>query len=156
MSTESMVTQAALEPCPFCGCEAEFHPTFWGLQPQISCQCGAKVWAHSEAEALSAWNTRTAAQPEREAVALLRELRDNIGAASLARNPIGMSIRDRVDIFLRDAALTTPAPAVSTDAEPLPVEYYLWLASIEPDVRVRDLTAAEVADLLSRIRGEGK
>lgn len=49
-----------------------------------------------------------------------------------------------------------PAPVVSTDAEPLPVEYYLWLASIEPDVRVRDLTAEEVSDLLSRIRGEGE
>lgn len=44
---------------------------------------------------------------EREAVGLLKELRDNIGAASLARNPIGISIRDRVDMFLR-AALAQP------------------------------------------------
>lgn len=44
---------------------------------------------------------------EGEAVNLLKELRDNIGAASLVRNPVGISIRERVDTFLR-AALAQP------------------------------------------------
>jgi hypothetical protein len=39
---------------------------------------------------------------------------------------------------------------------PLPVEYYLWLASIEPDVRVRDLTAGEVAGLIAALRAGGE
>lgn len=37
---------------------------------------------------------------------------------------------------------------------PLPVEYYLWLATIERDVRVRDLTASEVASLLTALKPE--
>jgi hypothetical protein len=35
---------------------------------------------------------------------------------------------------------------------PLPVAYYLWLATIEPDVRVRDLTADEAAGLVEALR----
>ena len=36
--------------------------------------------------------------------------------------------------------------------EPLPIEYYIWLASIEPDVRARDLTAEEISRLRKALR----
>jgi hypothetical protein len=52
------MTGEAIKPCPFCGGEAKSRPTFFDLQPQIACACGAKIWAHTEAEATAAWNTR--------------------------------------------------------------------------------------------------
>lgn len=44
------------------------------------------------------------------------------------------------------------APTVAEQQQPLPVEYYLWLATIEPDVRLRDLTADEIAGLVTALR----
>jgi hypothetical protein len=46
-------------------------------------------------------------------------------------------------------------PKPLTPDEPLPVAYYLWLATIERDVRVRDLTADEVAGLIAALRSDG-
>lgn len=66
----------------------------------------------SERDVLAADKTRLV-----EAFSLLRLLRDNIGAASLARNILGMSIRDRVDIFIRDASAFIPAPSVKAEAD---------------------------------------
>jgi len=52
-----------LLPCPFCGSapcsdEDDSHSTAW----EIKCSCGAApyVWERTKAEAVIAWNTRTA------------------------------------------------------------------------------------------------
>lgn len=64
--TDHPLTEVELLPCPFCGGEAKLHPTLWGLQPQISCECGGKFWAYTEAQAIAAWNTRSSLQPSTE------------------------------------------------------------------------------------------
>lgn len=66
----SEVTQAALEPCPFCGGEAFTVEEHWrdgsirGGEP-ICKGCGVKMprhWSKRKADAIAAWNTRLTAQ----------------------------------------------------------------------------------------------
>lgn len=64
----SEVTQAALEPCPFCGSgEIETYDGFAEFEGEadwaVFCNmCEATVCGNTEAEAITAWNTRLTAQ----------------------------------------------------------------------------------------------
>lgn len=70
----SEVTQAALEPCPFCGGEAFTVEEHWrdgsirGGEP-ICKGCGVKMprhWSKRKAGAITAWNTRLTAKSGEE------------------------------------------------------------------------------------------
>jgi restriction alleviation protein, Lar family len=161
MSTESMVAQA-LEPCPFCGGaagiihgikregEATFCRVYCG-----SCQVRQRADHPNRAEAIAAWNTRTAAQPEREAVFAVGVKPGDIPPSATVADPL--------------TALTTPAPAVSTDEI---VEPLARAAADDPEARriaakcgtvCFDDMDAETQEfwrciaraILSRLRGEG-
>lgn len=81
----SEATQAALEPCPFCGSDqiatsdgfADFEDEpDWGAFCKM---CEATVCRHTEVEASSAWNTRLTAQSGDDK-AIMRELRPSKAA----------------------------------------------------------------------------
>ena len=62
----SELTQAALEPCPFCGTTCDTVATIDGspieMHSVICRSCGAMIPRATEAEAIAAWNTRLTAQ----------------------------------------------------------------------------------------------
>ncbi len=155
--TEAMlpVTQA-LEPCPFCGGEAEFHPTFWGLQPQVSCQCGAKVWAYSETESITAWNTRIASQSERESV--LEEAAKVAGTRYARHGSELGTVRARhyehagkqIAGAIR-ALKTTPTPPPSTDKDARIAELEAENARLRADARNEVINTPETADFMAAV-----
>ena len=56
----TMAEFVGLEPCPFCGGEAEtIEPARYGKSWGVRCECGAFLgFEHTEAEAIAAWNSR--------------------------------------------------------------------------------------------------
>lgn len=173
MSTESMVTQA-LEPCAHCGGEAvvgdrNVQYNDWQVRYAVNCiDCYASSgWYDTEAEAIGAWNTRTAAQPEREAVLegwLVERLSgEGYGKARMvldarqydASKPaffVNEEARGRHRVTPLFAALTTPAPIVSRD------EIVALLVDLKdrrpPDRYDSDAELSDRLDaILSRLRG---
>src|SRR5690606_30711087 len=124
-----------LEPCPFCGGEAE-RITIGEDEPANAggdvivctrCEASSHVEFGRKENLVSCWNTRTAAQPQREAVleAALLQCSSRFSAyAELHAEKLWdgslseaqrQTVRDKVDRNLRyaaeaRAALTTPAP----------------------------------------------
>jgi hypothetical protein len=115
-----MSNDVKLEPCPFCGGEALLENTI--TQASIMCcDCPCimrrdhttRTFDDGTHRVIAAWNTRTAAQPEREAVPTnqlvsdLEKLRWH-AESNFAENHVRI-----IDAAI--TALSTPAPAVSTD-----------------------------------------
>lgn len=97
--TDEQNNQTDLKPCPFCGGEQVYisqeHVApgeIWWVRHK---GCYGSLAHGTEAEAITAWNTRAISERERALVEAVRALSENIGAASLARNKYGIELREK-------------------------------------------------------------
>lgn len=161
-----------LKPCPFCGSDSiTNHDTLIGYS--VGCdKCGA-VAAHcaTEAESISAWNTRTSIQqaesgPVGEPRARV-ELMKTGGNAGLSTRIIELDIATRERLRPGDLLYTHPAPGVPDDVA-RDAKRYRWLrdrdhwpapfaSSQDPEpVRGTDLDAAIDAAMIAAQAQKGQ
>ncbi len=140
-----MSNDVKLEPCPFCGGEAELEDLGGRDEYFVYCtnpRCGVQQIAkYLPDDAIAAWNARH--QPQREAVleALdwLRAQRSvHAGGVSVPRSAL-IAI---ADLIQRRGALTTPAPAVSNEQLDTWRRYAIAHCLLHPEVEKAVTTPA--------------